>query len=259
MNKALLGMLGFGLVLVAGAFFLQRATNAEMRAEIAALRDEVQQLSKRRAVISREEPKSVVVGATTTESLRTEADRAEIAQLREDLEALRKNTQQVARAAQVAQQAARGESPIPIKLTPAAELKNVGRATANAAVETLLAAAFGGDVDGVASSIVLEPSAQAKADEYFSRLPEATRVQYGTPDKLIALMLAKDAAALTGMQVLGQRDLSPDVIGVRVRLATEEGKTKEQGLAFQTTPDGLRLKIPDDVVEKYAKQIRGGK
>jgi hypothetical protein len=259
MNKLLAGLLGFGAVLGAGAFFLQRATNAELQSEIAGLRAEVRQLAQQHAAATREEPKTVAVATTTAESLRAEADRAEVAQLREDLDALRKSTQQVARVAQAAQQAARGESPVPVKLTPATELKNVGRATAPAAVETLLAAAFGGDVDGVARAILLEPSAQAKADEYFSQLSEATRAQYGSSDKLIALMLAKDAAALAGMQVLGQRDLSPEVVGVRVRLATEDGKMKEQGLAFQKTTDGLRLKIPDDVVEKYAKQIRGGK
>jgi hypothetical protein len=70
-------------------------------------------------------------------------------------------------------------------------------------------------------------------------------------------MLAKDAAALSGMQVLGQRDLSADTVGVRVRLATEDGKTKEQGLAFQKTADGLRLRIPEDAVVKFAKQLGG--
>jgi len=173
------------------------------------------------------------------------------------LNALKKTTQDTARIAQAATQAARGESPIPVKITPIGDLKNVGRATASAAVETLLWAAAGGDVDVVASSIALDPSAQVKAEELFARLSDATRAQYGSPDKLIALMLAKDASAMTGMQILGQRDISADVVGVRVRLANEEGKTKEQGLAFQKTSDGLRLKIPDDVVEKYAKQLGG--
>jgi len=55
------------------------------------------------------------------------------------------------------------------------------------------------------------------AQELFARLPAATQAQYGSPEKLIALMLAKDASSLTGMQILGQRDVSPDVVGVRVR------------------------------------------
>jgi len=43
-------------------------------------------------------------------------------------------------------------------------------------------------------------------------------------------MLAKDASSLTGMQILGQRDVSPDVVGVRVRVANDEGK--DQGNQF---------------------------
>lgn len=257
MNKFLLGLAGFAVVLGAGAFFLQRATNAELRAEIAGLREEVQQLAQQRAVAPRDEAKSAVGATTMAENSHTSEDRAELAKLRDELNALKKSTQEVARQAQGAIQAARGESPVPVKLTLAGDLKNVGRATASAAVETLLAAAFGGDVEGVASSIMLDPAAQAKADEYFSQLSEATRAQYGSPDKLIALMLAKDAAALTGMQILGQRDISPDVVGVRVRLANDQGKTKEDGLAFRKTEDGLRLIVPVNVVEKYSQQLRG--
>ena len=257
MNRLLMGLLGFGVVLGAGAFFLQRATNAELRAEIAALRDEVQQVAKQRAVAPREEAKTATVATTSGESSRADENRAELAKLREELNGLKKSAQDATRAAQAATQAARGESPVPVKLTPAGELKNVGRATVNAAVETLLSAAFGGDVETVASSIVLEPSAEALAQELFARLPEASRAQYGSPDKLVALMLAKDAAALTGMQILGQRDISPDVVGVRVRLANEEGKTKEQGLGFRKTTDGLRMIVTDDVVKKYAGQLGG--
>lgn len=257
MNKMLVGLLGFGVVLGAGAFFLQRATNAELRAEIAGLRDEVRQLAKQRMAAPREEAKPAMVATTAAENSRADEERAELAKLREELNALKKSSQEVARQAQGAIQAARGESPVPVKLTLAGDLKNVGRATASAAVETLLAAAYGGDVDGVASSILLDPAAQAKADEYFSQLPDATRAQYGSPDKLIALMLAKDAAVLTGMQILGQRDISPDVVGVRVRFANDQGKTKEDGLAFRKTEDGLRMIVPVTVVEKYSQQLRG--
>lgn len=260
MNKFLLGLVSFGLVLGAGAFFLQRESNQELRAEIATLRAEVQQLAKQREAARLEESQVANhVAVVTPESGAAAEQRAELAKLREELTALRKSTQETARVAQAAQQAARGESPVPLKLTSAAELKNVGRATASAAVETVLAAAYGGDVETLASSIVLEPSAQTKAEALFARLPEASRAQYGSPDKLVALMLAKDAAALTGMQVLGQRDINSEVIGVRVRLATDDGKTKEQGLGFRKTSDGLRMIIPDDVVDKYAKQLAGGK
>ena len=266
MNKFLAGFVGFGAVIAAGALYLQHATVAELRDEITALRADVQQMAKlqkdeagRRRLDALASPGSQTAAVVTPENGSSDEQRSELSKLRAEIRALAESTQDVARVAQAAQQAAKGESPIPVKLIPVAQLKNAGKATANAAVETLLWAAAGGDVETVASTIVLDPSAQVKAQELFSRLPEATRAQYGSPEKLVALMLAKDASALTGMQILGQRDVTPDVVGVKVRLANEEGKTKEQGLAFQKTADGLRLKVPDDVVDKYARQLGGGK
>ena len=267
MNKFLAGFVGFGAVIAAGALYLQHATVAELRDEITALRGDVQQMARqqkdeagRRHLDALASPGSQSATAVvTSENGAADEQRSELAKLRAEIRALAESTQDVARVAQAAQQAAKGESPIPVKLIPVAQLKNAGKATANAAVETLLWAAAGGDVETVASTIVLDPSAQVKAQELFSRLPEATRAQYGSPEKLVALMLAKDASALTGMQILGQRDVTPDVVGVKVRLANEEGKTKEQGLAFQKTADGLRLKVPDDLVDKYARQLGGGK
>jgi len=260
MNKLLAGVFALVAVLGTGMIFLQQQNLTELRAEVAGLRTDLQQLAKSQAAsAARTAPPPAQVAVVTTEAGAVDEQRAELAKLREEMAALKKTTQEATRQAQAATQAARGESPIPVKLTPAGELKNVGRATASAAVETILSAAYGGDVDTLASSIVLDGAALAKAEELFARLPEATRAQYGSPEKLVALMLAKDATGFTGMQILGQRDMSADVVGVRVRFANEEGKTKEQGLAFRKTSDGLRLIVPEDAVKKYAGQLSGGK
>ena len=40
------------------------------------------------------------------------------------------------------------------------------------------------------------------AEALMARLPEGTRADYGSPEKLIALMLAKDAAAVRGDDLL---------------------------------------------------------
>ena len=259
MNKVLTGVFALVAVLGTGMIFLQQQNLAELRSEIAGLRTDLQQVAKAQASAVGAPRPPVVQSVAGADASAWDEQRAELAKMREEIVALKKTTQDASRQAQAATQAARGESPLPVKLTPAGELKNAGRATASAAVETLLSAAYGGDVETVASSIALEPSAAAMAQELFARLPEATRAQYGSPDKLIALMLAKDASGLTGMQILGQRDISPDVVGVRVRFANEEGKTKEQGLAFRKTSDGLRMIVTDDVVKKYAGQLSGGK
>lgn len=251
-----MAVFGAVAVLGAGMIFLQQQNIAELRGEVAALRADLQEIAKQQksAAASSHSSQPTNLAAERTA---LDAQRAELAKLREEMAALKKSAQEATRQVQAATQSSRGESSIPVKLTAAGDLKNVGRATASAAVETILAAAYGGDVETLANSIVLDPSSQAKAEELIARMPEAMRAQYGSADKLVALMLSKDAAALTGMQILGQRDLTPDVVGVRVRMSTDSGKTKEQGLGFRKTSDGLRLIITDDIVNTYAKQLGG--
>ncbi len=257
MNKLIVGWLALTMALGAGALFLQHEAKAELQAEIAALRADVLRLSERQKDAAGASRPQVTVAVEEVNAANDQ--RTELAKLREELVALKKSTQEIARVAQAAQSGAKGESTIPVALTPVGSLKNAGRATVKAALETVFAAATGGDVDTLASSIMLTPQAEAKAAAWFAGLSDEARTQYGSPEKVVALMLAKDAAGVTGIQVLGQRDLSADTIGVRVRIGDEQGNTKEQGLAFQQTPDGLKALIPDNVLERYAKQLRGGK
>lgn len=261
MNKLFLGIAAFAVLLLAGAVLRQHQSVTELRKEIGALRADVQRLATSRTdatMASRPQP-GLSDGAGAADPVATSEQRVEIAKLRAEIKALASTTQEAARQAQAASQVARGESPIPVKLIPSSEWRNVGRTTVNAAVETVLWAAVGGDVEALTNSIVLDESARAKAEALMARLPEATRAEYGSPEKLISLFLAKDAAAATGMQILGQRDLSAEVVGVRIRVGTEEGKTSEQNFGFRRSNDGLRLIINDKVVDKYARQLAGGK
>ena len=258
MNKLLLGIAAFSAVLLAGAILMQRQAIAKLRGEVAGLRTDLRQMAKPRADAP-EASRPQVQSEVATDSGAAAEQRAEIAKLRADIKALTSTTQEAARQAQAATQVARGESPIPVKLIPSSEWKNAGRATVGAAVETVLWAAAGGDVEVLTNSIQLDESARTKAAALVARRPDATRAEYGSPEKLIALFLAKDAASATGVQILGQRDLSADVVGVRVRVGNDEGKTKEQNFGFRRASDGLRLIINDPVVDKYARQLSGGK
>ena len=58
MNKFLVGLMGFGVVLAAGAMFLQHQAMVEVREEIAALRSDVQQVAKQREATRREAAKA---------------------------------------------------------------------------------------------------------------------------------------------------------------------------------------------------------
>ncbi|MSU22900.1 MAG: hypothetical protein EXS32_03655 [Opitutus sp.] len=263
MNKLLVGLAGFGTVLIAGVLVMQRATMGELRDEIAALRTDVQQAAKQsKDVTGAPHPQAPVVAVVAPENGAGDEQRTEFAKLRDEIRGLKTSTQEIVQFARMATAAAAAKnmdtSGIPNNLTPVGALKNTGKNTPAQAMESLLYAASGGDVDLLAEGLVLEPKAKQKAADWFAALPDATRSQYGSPEKVLALMLARDAATLTGMQVLGQQEIKPDLMAVRVRMQVDGGKTKDETMPFYRAPDGWRMILPQDFLEKQMKALAGG-
>jgi hypothetical protein len=253
------GVAALLVAIAAGAFCLEKQSNTQLREEVALLRNEVQQLGRQRA----DAAKAATAGPVTPNASVSD-NRAEIAQLREELETLKARakefgqTTKTLQAAVAAGAAAKSVDSLPVKLTPLTDWKNAGRASVNSTIETVLWAASGGEVDLLAGTLEFTPSAHEKAQALFDRLPEGSRQQYGSPEKLMALMIAKDADKVSGMQILGQREISPDNVGVRLRFGNDLGQTKEQSMLLHHANDGWKLMLTDDPVEKFAKQLAGG-
>jgi prefoldin subunit 5 len=250
-----------GVVVVAvgaGAIIVQQTNVAALREEVRGLNANVERLSQELQAVKQDTQKlaaaQVVVTPEAAGAKTSQA--AEIADLRDQMAALKKQTSGIAQLIQTAQARA-ADAGVPTKLVPVNEWKNAGRATPASTAETVLWAAAGGDVATIASAISLTDSARQKAEAIFARLPEQTRSEYGTVDNLAALMIAKDAATVTGMQVLGQRELSNDQVVVRMRFGNDEGKTKDQALPLQRTADGWKVIITDDPIDKWARQLSG--
>ena len=172
----------------------------------------------------------------------------ELTQMRDDIEQLKTRTQAVARLV-----VRNAEGAVLLNLRPSSAWKNSGRSTPTTAIETLLMAADGGDVDTLAASILLDDEAREKAQAILDRLPEAARATYGTPEKLIALLMARDAD-IRAMQVLSENQANNDAL-VNVRLQKGDGKTKDEGYSFRRDGDGWRMVIPGKAVEKYGKKL----
>jgi hypothetical protein len=172
----------------------------------------------------------------------------EIAQMRDNIEKLKTRTQALGRMAlqQVANNA-------PLDLRPASAWKNAGRGTPSAAIETLFWASDGGEVETLAASILLEPDAREKALALLARLPDAVRAQYDTPEKFIALFMAREGDA-RAMQVLTENISGNDAL-VNVRAQRGDGKTKEDGYVFRRSPDGWRLVVPAKSVDKFGNKL----
>jgi hypothetical protein len=256
------GLVALVLAVGAGALLLERQSNTQLREEVALLRGEVRELAKQRETARAEANRA----ASNLAPGAQESDRAEIARLREEMDALKAKAQEFGKVTQglkaAIAAASAGKSPVdslPVKLIPVTDWKNAGKATPAATVETVLWGAVGGDVDLVAGSVEFTPSARAKAQALLDALPPETRAQYGSPEKLVALMIAKDTGNVSGMQVLGSREMGdPDTVGMRLRFGNDLGQTKESSVLLHQASDGWRVLLTDDPVEKWAKQLSGG-
>lgn len=260
MSKIVVGV-GCALIVAAGAaVWIQHEDNDALRAEIALLRDEVHEAG--RAKTNAPQPVRLSAAAATINGLST-ANASDLASLRDEIAGLRKNTQQVVEFVQMAQavnalkEMSGAAAGTPDKLTAAADLKNLGKATPDTAMQTTLWAAVGGDVDALAGSFTFTPAGRAKADAWFAGLSDSTRQQYGSPEKVIALMVAKDAAGISGMQVLGQKEITANDVGVRVRFASNDGQTKDDNVVMHRVDDGWRMLLSDTTVQKFANKLDG--
>jgi hypothetical protein len=234
------------LVAFAGvvAFVQQQETNAELLVRL-------EELSRKIGY----EPPPARSGAAASPASGAAApegsggsERAELARLRADLSVLKVRTQELALAVK---QGPGGAAPL--NLVPAIGWKNAGKGSPEAAAESLLWASDSGDLDVLAGSIVLDADAREKAAAILARLPEATRQTYDTPEKLMALLLARDTDA-RAMQVLGANTAGDDAL-VSLRLQKDDGKTKDEGYQFRRTADGWRLVVPGKAVDRLGKKL----
>jgi hypothetical protein len=240
-EKLALGLLGIVVLVGAIALVQQRATNAELRLQIEEL--------YRKIGVERPAPSSGTAGSVSVSKEGISAtERGELARLRAEVSVLKVRTQELALAVK---QGAAGSGPL--NLVPASGWKNAGRSSPEAAAESFLWASDSGDLEVLANSILLDAAAREKAAAILARLPESTRPTYDTPEKLVALLLARDTDA-RAMQVLGANTAGDDAL-VSLRLQKDDGKTKDEGYQFRRTTDGWRLVVPGKAVDKLGKKL----
>jgi hypothetical protein len=240
-DKLALGLLSMVVLVGAIALVQQRTTNAELRLQIEELERKIGHGGS-----------SANSGAAGSVSISSEGisanERGELVRLRAEMSVLKVRMQELALA--VKQGAAGGA---PLNLVPASGWKNAGRNSPEAAAESFMWASDSGDLEVLANSILLDAAARESAAAILARLPEASRQTYDTPEKLVALLLARDTDA-RAMQVLGANTAGDDAL-VSLRLQKDDGKTKEEGYQFRRTADGWRLVVPGKALEKMGKKL----
>lgn len=245
--------IGWGIVVVIaaglGAVFAVRAARVEelasarerLRAELATTRE----LAAENQALAGKLPTSDQLAALR-------ADHTAVQQMRSELARLR------------AQAAKSRSTPTvidyPPGMPPAIVLSSdwtyAGRATPAAAIETLLWAAMGGDLDALAQTLVLDDAAKAKANALLNSLPASSRSEYATPERFVALFTAKDLPN-GAMQLVSETKQPSGEVMMRVRLFQPDGSTRSTTVLARQTGGEWRLAVPLSAIDKYAAVLQG--
>lgn len=138
---------------------------------------------------------------------------------------------------------------------PASAWRNQGRSTPEAAIETMLWAAAGGNVSVIKDTLVLAPETRSRADEILAGLPDTSR-QFATPEDLIALLVA-GSVPLDSAQVVARQQNQDDEATEYLRLKDSGGRTRQVYLSLRKERDGWQLTVPRSAVDQMEK-VPGG-
>lgn len=230
----------------------QRHRATELRGAIAWQRAQGEERDRLKAV-----NESLVAAQTTAaaEIDKVLAERAAVAQLRDQLAAMQSRAREAASAPRPAPPTPSPETPPLTGNVLAHHLwKNAGQATPAAAFETVLWASASGSIDTLATLLSFDADARTEANTLFSQLPESTKREFGSPEKLIAFLTAKDVP-LGSATILNQFP-SPTETKVLAQIFDAEGKPKESLFSLQPDGDRWRLVVPRNAVKRYTTWLR---
>jgi hypothetical protein len=184
---------------------------------------------------------------------------SELGKLRADLvnlERMRKEAAELRASTSLTSAAGEPTRPAPAIISAGA-WKNAGISSPAAAVETALWAAAGGDVAALVTTIGFEPKLKASLERAFAQLPENVRLQYGSPEHMVAFFTVKDVP-VGDMQILQERQAGDGEMEVTVRLRPEDQKSaKEVALTLKRFDGGWRLMVPPQAIQKHFDELGG--
>jgi hypothetical protein len=245
----IVGLIGAAVVMLGW----QRRIAERLRGEIATQHA----MANERAWLLAEHQRLTAAQVKPEELQRLAVDRKAVTALLGEIEAMK------GRAAAVAAAASGGKTPVTSNLRrlsmesgpmPAALWRNAGQATPEAAFETALWAGAGGNVDSLTGLLSFDADARADAEGIFAKLPSALQQELATPERLIALLVAKDVP-LGSAEILTQitpADPSAADTKLVANLVDAEGKAKEVRLSLRVQDGSWRFVVSPRAVERYA-------
>jgi len=219
-----------------------------LREERVRLRTQATELARLRAVQAQQ--KAAIPSPTELKKLQDDADEA--ARIRSSLEVMK-----VAPAALAVSKLPPGDAPK--KAEPV--WHNAGQGTPSDTLHSVIWASVNGDIDTLMPMLAFDPESRAVAEALRAWLPEETRAQYPTVEKLIATMISgRMSTDLNQAQLIEQTNETPDLINARFLLQRAIANTKEPrnvSFRFQRNGSDWSLIVPKSVVDEYWRSLGG--
>jgi RNA polymerase sigma factor (sigma-70 family) len=137
---------------------------------------------------------------------------------------------------------------------------NAGSETPIASYRTLVWAVTERNVDQIAAAICFSPEASAKLDAFFKSLPLETQAQYGSPEKVIATVMASKLPAVESVGVLKQEQSPSGDVSMTLLISVGPHPKLDaiESSIFHRTPSGWKTQIDDDAVDRDINLLSGG-
>ena len=138
---------------------------------------------------------------------------------------------------------------------PASAWEKAGRQTPQTAFESVLWAAGHQEIDGLAGMLSFDDKTRTQLAAFFEKLPDDTKAQFGSPEKIDATMLAAnmptDLSATSELANATQADAATLLMQVQ----RNDGTQKTTYFKFQRGTDGWQLVVPMSVLRDYEREL----
>ena len=132
------------------------------------------------------------------------------------------------------------------------DLRNCGRATPSDAFQTLIWAAFTGDDDEVAATIVLADGDREIVEAWRAALPAEEQSKYAVIEKIPGLFATSIVLRrVTAIRIFEAIELAPDRVRLGVRIAKLDGTSADSVIQMKYGVRGWGWEIPTGFVSEW--------
>lgn len=132
-------------------------------------------------------------------------------------------------------------------------MRNVGKATPAAALQTLLWAAMQGDDQVMTQILGWDPKVRPQAQALIDGLPAETRARYPTPEAVTALVLAKHVLGVPAIHITETTYQNASTVSLTVKGLT----SADQHLPMRLGPGGWQLIAGEPMLKGLGRLLAG--